>query len=67
MQNYPYEDLMKAKDELRLRLNDAINGKKGAVYDNVERMQYFQEALEKIEIIWWKRVPISTLDSTTGI
>lgn len=43
-----FEALMKEKDVLRLKLNDAVNGKKGgAIYDDAKRIRYFQETLEK--------------------
>lgn len=48
--DYAFEDLMKKKDEVKLRLNDAIAGAKkagGAIYDNEKRIKCFQEALQE--------------------
>lgn len=48
--HYSYEDLMKAKDEIRIQLNDAIidQGKAGSgFYDDEKRIVCFQKALKK--------------------
>ncbi len=48
--DYAFEDLMKYKDEIKLRLNDAITEERkagGAIYDNEKRIKCFREALQE--------------------
>lgn len=46
--HYSYQELMKAKDEIRIKLNDAIADKRqvgGKLYDDDKRIACFQETL----------------------
>ncbi len=52
-QHYSYEALMKLKDEVRIKLNDAIADRSkadGGLYDNEKRKQCFQEVLRENSI-----------------